>query len=239
MEGKKWGDPIGKGILDYAENRRPGDIIVMSDICDDDIIPLEVLFRKFDEMPELEKRALEECDVKVLDVGAGAGAHTTHLIKELDMDVQCIEISPGAVEYLQEAEIPVRQINFFDVKDEKYDTVLMLMNGIGIAGTLSNLEKTLLHAKSLLTPSGKIICDSSDIKYLYEDEDGSMLVNLNAEYYGNFRFKMKYKSEVGTWFDWLYVDFDTLFRIAKKVGLHASKLYDEDDHFLTEIKVAE
>jgi SAM-dependent methyltransferase len=239
MEGKKWGDPIGKGILDYTENRRPGDIIVMSDICDDDIIPLEVLFRKFDEMPELEKRALEECDGKVLDVGAGAGAHTTHLIKELDMDVQCIEISPGAVEYLQEAEIPVRQINFFDVKDEKYDTVLMLMNGIGIAGTLSNLEKTLLHAKSLLTPSGKIICDSSDIKYLYEDEDGSMLVNLNAEYYGNFRFKMKYKSEVGTWFDWLYVDFDTLFRIAKKVGLHASKLYDEDDHFLTEIKVAE
>ncbi len=239
MEGKKWDDPIGKGILDYAENCRPGDIIVMSDICDDDIIPLEVLFRKFDEMPELEKRALEECDGKVLDVGAGAGAHTTHLIKELDMDVQCIEISPGAVEYLQEAEIPVRQINFFDVKDEKYDTVLMLMNGIGIAGTLSNLEKTLLHAKSLLTPSGKIICDSSDIKYLYEDEDGSMLVNLNAEYYGNFRFKMKYKSEVGTWFDWLYVDFDTLFRIAKKVGLHASKLYDEDDHFLTEIKVAE
>ncbi|MDC1402931.1 class I SAM-dependent methyltransferase [Crocinitomicaceae bacterium] len=239
MEGKKWGDPIGKGILDYAENRRPGDIIVMSDICDDDIIPLEVLFRKFDEMPELEKRALEECDGKVLDVGAGAGAHATHLIKELEMDAHCIEISPGAVEHLQDVEIPVRQINFFDVKDEKYDTVLMLMNGIGIAGTLSNLEKTLLHAKSLLNHNGKIICDSSDIKYLYEDEDGSMLVNLNTEYYGNFRFKMKYKSEVGPWFDWLYVDFDTLFQTAKKVGLHASKLYDEDDHFLAEIKIAD
>ena len=238
MEDKKWGDPIGKGILDYAENRRPDDIIVMSDICEDDIIPLEVLFRKFDDMKKKKKRALEECEGKVLDVGAGAGAHAAYL-KELELDVNCIEISPGAVEHLKDSEINARQINFFDIKDEQYDTVLMLMNGIGIAGTLSNLEKTLLQAKSLLAPGGKILCDSSDIKYLYEDEDGSLAVDLNSEYYGNFRFKMKYKSAVGPWFDWLYVDFDNLFQAAKNVGLHANKIYDEDDHFLAEIKLEE
>ena len=238
MTDKKGGDPIGKGILDYAENRRPADIIVMSDICDDDIIPLEVLFRKFDEMPELEKLALEECDGKVLDVGAGAGAHATYL-RELEMDVECIEISEGAVEHLKESELSARQINFFDLKDEKYDTLLMLMNGIGIAGTLSNLEKTLAHAKSLLNAGGKIVCDSSDIKYLYEDEDGSMWTDLNNEYYGNFRFKMKYKQEVGPWFNWLYVDFDNLFQAAKKVGLKAKKIYDLDDHYLAVISLEE
>lgn len=238
MKENKGGDPIGKGILDYAENRRPGDIIVMSDICDDDIIPLEVLFRKFDEMPELEQIALEECEGKVLDVGAGAGAHAKYL-RELELDVQCIDISAGAVENLKEMEFPARQINFFDLKDEKYDTILMLMNGIGIAGKLSNLEKTLLHAKSLLTPNGKILCDSSDIKYLYQDEDGSMWTDLNSEYYGNFRFKMKYKGEIGPWFDWLYVDFDNLFQAAKKVGLKASKIYDVEDHYLAEITLAD
>ena len=42
---------------------------------------------------------------------------------------------------------------------------------------------------------GKILCDSSDIRYLYEDEDGALWVDLNTEYFGNFRFQMKYKKE--------------------------------------------
>lgn len=238
MKETKGGDPIGKGILDYAEHRHPGDIIVMSDICEDDIIPLEVLFRKFDDMPELEQIALEACEGKVLDVGAGAGAHAKYL-RELELDVQCIDISKGAVENLLEMDFPARQINFFDLKEEQYDTILMLMNGIGIAGTLANLEKTLAQAKSLLASGGKILCDSSDIKYLYQDDDGSMWTDLNSEYYGNFRFKMKYKGEVGAWFDWLYVDFDNLFQAAKNVGLKASKIYDEDDHYLAEITLAD
>jgi hypothetical protein len=113
----------------------------------------------------------------------------------------------------------------------------MLMNGIGIAGTLANLEKTLTHAKSLLNEGGKILCDSSDIKYLYEDEDGSLWVNLNQEYYGNFRFQMKYKKETGPWFDWLYVDFDSLFTAAKNVGLKCTRVYEQDDNFLAEISL--
>jgi len=100
---------------------------------------------------------------------------------------------------------------------------------------LANLEKTLEHAKTLLSAGGKILCDSSDIKYLYEDEDGALWVDLNSEYYGNFRFQMKYKREKGPWFDWLYVDFDNLFSAAKNVGLKAKKVYENNDHFLAEI----
>ena len=153
----------------------------------------------------------------------------------MGLQVECIDISKGACEYLAEVDIPARAINFFDLKDEQYDTILLLMNGIGIAGTLANLENTLAHAKTLLAPGGKILCDSSDIKYLYEDEDGSMWMDLNTEYYGNFRFQMSYKKEVGPWFDWLYVDFENLFNSAKNVGLKARKIYDKEDHFLAEI----
>ncbi|MCE3294428.1 MAG: Methyltransferase type 12 [Crocinitomicaceae bacterium] len=228
-------DPIGKAILDYAKFKKPADIIVSSDLCEDDIIPVEVLFRSFDEMPELEKKALSLCRGKVLDVGAGAGSHALYL-QDMGMSVDAIDISPGAVEHMKSNGLNAWKENFFDLKSEaKYDTILMLMNGIGIAGKLSNLERTLEHAKSLLKPGGQILCDSSDIKYLYEDEDGSLWIDLNNEYYGNFNFWMTYKKERGTQFDWLYADFDSLFKAAKNVGLKASRVYDKDDNYLAQI----
>jgi hypothetical protein len=234
MEIKKGGDPVGTAILDYASTKKPNDIIVGSDICEDDIIPIEVLFRKMDEMPELEQIALEAAKGKILDVGAGAGVHSLEL-QDRGFEVFPIEVSDGAVRYMKQVGLNARKINFFDLKDEQYDTILMMMNGIGIAGTLANLEKTLIQAKSLLAEGGKILCDSSDIKYLYEDEDGALWVDLNSEYYGNFRFQMKYKKDKGPWFDWLYVDFDNLFKAAKNVGLKAKRLYENEDHYLAEI----
>ena len=233
---KKFGDPIGKAILEYADTRRPEDIIVSSDICDDDIIPLEVLFRKHEEMPDIEKNALSRVKGNVLDVGAGAGIHAMYL-QDQGFDVDCIDVSPGAVEYLKANELKAERINFFSLKDKQYDTILMLMNGIGIAGKLTNLETTLAHAKTLLKPGGKILCDSSDIRYLYEDEDGALWIDLNTEYYGNFRFQMKYKKEKGPWFDWLYVDFDSLFQAAKNVGLKAIRVVEIDEHYLAEISL--
>lgn len=233
MEPKK-GDPVGVAILDYAATKKPNDIIVSSDICEDDIIPVEVLFRTYDEMPDLEQEALELCKGKVLDVGAGAGVHSLEL-QDRGLEVYPIEVSEGAVAYMKKVGLKARELNFFDLKNEKYDTILMMMNGIGIAGKLSNLEHTLLHAKSLLNPGGRILCDSSDIKYLYEDEDGALWIDLNSEYYGNFRFQMKYKKEKGPWFDWLYVDYDNLHQAATKVGLKAKRVYESEDHFLAEL----
>jgi SAM-dependent methyltransferase len=231
------GDPIGSAIHDYAASKKPADIIVSSDICEDDIIPVEVLFRTLEEMPELERLAMDRCKGKVLDAGAGTGIHALELM-DRGSQVKAIDISKGAVTYMKKQGIDAEQISFLNLKNEKFDTILMLMNGIGIAGKLSNLERTLKHAKSLLNEGGRILCDSSDIRYLYEDEDGALWVDLNSEYYGNFRFQMKYKKEKGQWFDWLYVDFENLFQAAQKVGLKASKIYDENDNYLAEITVS-
>ncbi|MFN5911534.1 MAG: class I SAM-dependent methyltransferase [Bacteroidota bacterium] len=228
------GDPIGSAIHDYAVSKKPADIIVASDICEDDIIPVEVLFRSYEEMPELEKLALERCKGSVLDVGAGTGIHSKWLM-ERGHKVKAIDISKGAVTHMTKQGIDAEQVSFLNYRAEKFDTILMMMNGIGVAGKLSNLERTLKHAKSLLNPGGRILCDSSDIKYLYEDEDGALWVDLNTEYYGNFRFQMKYKKEKSAWFDWLYVDFENLFKTAAQAGLKAHKLHDQDDHYLAEI----
>ncbi|TNE54561.1 MAG: methyltransferase domain-containing protein [Bacteroidetes bacterium] len=228
-------DPIGAAIKEYSVRKKPADIVVASDICEDDIIPVEVLFRTYEEMPELEKMALEMCRGKVLDVGAGAGVHSEYLM-EKGLKVEAIDTSEGAVEYMNSIGISARELNFFHVKEERYDTILMLMNGIGIAGKLSNLKNTLKHAWDLLESGGQLLCDSSDIRYLYEDEDGALWVDLNSEYYGNFRFQMQYKKEKGKWFDWLYVDFDTLFKEAKEVGFKTSRLEVNGDHYLAKLE---
>jgi SAM-dependent methyltransferase len=229
------GDPIGKAIQEYAKTKKPDDIIVSSEICEDDIIPVEVLFRTFDEMPEIETLAVHTAKGRVLDVGAGAGAHALEM-KKKGCDVLAIDISKGAVDYMISQGLNAQEIDFFKLKNEKFDSIIMLMNGIGIAGSLANLENTLRHAKSLMNENGQLIFDSSDIKYLYEDEDGSLWVDLNTEYYGNFRFKMKYKGQATNWFDWLYVDFDTLFVAAQNVGLKAERLYNKDNNYLAVLK---
>lgn len=233
---EKFGDPIGEAILRYAGNKKPADIIVISDICEDDIIPVEVLFRSYQEMPEIEKVAISLAIGKILDVGAGAGVHSLELMKR-GLKVEAIDLSPGAVSHMKNQGIHARNVDFFDLNSETFDTIIMLMNGIGIAGKLSNLENTLSHAKSLLNKGGKIICDSSDINYLYEDDDGSMWVNLNAEYFGNFRFQMIFDKEKGPWFDWLYVDFDRLFQAAQNVGLKAKRVSEQYDHYLAELSL--
>lgn len=227
-------DPLGKAIQEFAKTSVNKDVIVRSEICDDDIIPSAYLFRSFDEMPEIEQVALKNCKGSIIDVGAGAGIHAKYLV-EKGHEVACIDISPLAIEHLNAAHLNAREINFYDLKGETYDTVLMLMNGIGIAGTLSNLRVTLEKAKSLLNKGGKILCDSSDIKYLYEDEDGAMWVDLNSEYYGNFKFQMVYDEQQTDWFPWLYVDANTLEEVALSEGLSTKILVQNEHEYLAEL----
>jgi SAM-dependent methyltransferase len=227
-------DPIGLAIQNYSKSKKPFDIIVHADLCEDDIIPVEVLFRNFEEMPDLEKIALSKSKGKVLDVGAGAGVHSIELM-DRGMDVTAIDISPGAVDYMKSLGIDAVQSSFLNFKSGKFDTIIMLMNGIGVVGKLSNLKRSLEHAKKLLNTGGVLYCDSSDVKYLYEDEDGSFWMDLASEYYGNFRFQMSYKQAKSAWFDWLYVDYDSLHTIATEVGFTSRKLYEEENHYLAEL----
>lgn len=228
------GDPIGKAILDYANSKCNTDILVDSDICDTDTIPVPHLFRSFEEMPPLEQLALTRCEGKILDVGAAAGAHAK-ILKQKGFDLTLIDTSEGAISYLKNQGYHALQHDVFNNAFATFDTVLMLMNGIGLAGSYSNLESTLLHMKSYLNPNGKILCDSTDIKYLYEDEEGGFWADLNTEYYGNFKFQMRYKDETGPWFDWLYVDFDNLEKAASNVGLKAKLIGHDESAYLAEL----
>ena len=147
-------------------------------------------------------------------------------------DVEAIDISPLSVETMQKR--GVRQaycVNLFDENYlQKFDTILMLMNGSGIIGKLENMKDFFTKMKQLLNPEGCIYMDSSDLRYLFEDEDGSFLIDLAGGYYGEIDFRMQYKQVKGEPFDWLYVDFQTLSYYAAENGFKA-ELVKEGEHY--------
>jgi len=222
-------DPIGCAISEFSEKNAAENIIVYSDLCDDDVIPVNYLFRSFDAMPDLEKTALNLCLGKILDVGAGAGCHSV-ILKKKGLDVTSIDTSKGAVDFMQKASLNTKQISILDFSGTQFDTILILMNGIGLAGTMDQLQPFLLHLKSLLNTNGKIYCDSSDLSYLYMEDDGSMLIDLNGKYYGEMKFNMKYKDIESGWFPWLYIDFENLQDHALAVGLKCTLVQESENY---------
>lgn len=228
-------DPFGTAILSFSKNKKPSEIIVRSDQCEDDIIPVEVLFRTYKEMPEIEKVALKMCKGDVLDIGAGAGMHAKYLIQK-GLKVKCVDSSKGVCHHLTSNDIFVYHGKMEEVAiEEKFDTILLLMNGIGIAKNLSNLESFLIRMKEVLKPKGQVIFDSSDVLFLYENEDGSFDINLNDSYYGDFKFQLVYKEHTSEWFEWLYVDYDNLHHIAQKLNFDCRRVATKENHYLAQL----
>lgn len=223
-------DPIGHAAVDYLKTSVSKDIEVASDIADEDVIPSSYLFRSFNEMPPLECKALAECRGKILDVGAAAGCHSLEL-QQLGKDITSLEISRICCRVMKQRGLKnILQQNFFSLNEGVYDTLLLLMNGIGIAGSLNGLGDFFNKSNKLLNKGGRIIFDSSDIRYLYTEDDGSEWVNLNAPYYGELKYKMRFQNVVGDEFPWLFVDFDTLADKAVQHGFKA-ELFARGDHY--------
>ena len=229
-------DPMGRAISDYFHTGKAGKLRVLSSMFYEDEIPVSTLFRTYEEMPIQEQKAIELCRGRVLDVGAGSGCHSI-ILKEHGLDVVAIDISELSIEVMKERGIDARNINYFDETfNEKFDTILFAMNGIGIVGKVDNLGEFFRSAKRLLAPGGQILLDSSDIKYVFMDEDGAMDIDLAAGYYGEIDYKMRYKNITGEQFDWLYIDFDTLSMYAEEHGFCCEKCIDGEHYdFLARI----
>lgn len=213
-------DPMGAAIRDYFRQGKSAQLKVLSSLFDDDEMPVAHLFRSYDEMPPLEQRALNEARGKVLDVGAGAGCHALTL-QERGLDVTAVDISPLSCETMKERGVAnVECVNIFNQRfQERFDTLLLLMNGTGIAGKLSRLPQLLSRLKQLMNPGAQILIDSSDLRYVYEDEDGVLDVDLDGAYYGEVDYQMTYRNIKGKSFDWLYADSVVLAESCRQCGL--------------------
>lgn len=221
-------DVFGKAILDYQSGNYTEDIITSTSISDDDVLPIPYLFRGFNEMPNIEQKALQLAKGKVLDVGCGAGSHSLYLQKK-GLNVKSIDISKGAIETCKLRGLKnAHALNILD-ETETFDTILMLMNGSGFFESLEHTPKVLSHLKGLLNKNGQILIDSSDIKYMYEDDDGGFWLDANSNYYGELDYHITYKGETES-FTWMYLDFNRLKIACDIVGLQC-ELVLEGEHF--------
>jgi SAM-dependent methyltransferase len=225
-------DLFGKAMFDFQTNNSPEDIITETSISEEDEMSVDYLFRSYNEMPKLEQKALQLANGKTLDVGCGAGSHSLSLQNDRNIDVTSIDISEKAIETCQLRGVKNAKVqNILDFEGEKFDTIILLMNGVGIFGKLENCNKFLSKLKSLLNPDGQILLDSSDIIYMFdEDEDGGKWIPSNNDYYGELVFNISYKGEKEEPFDWLYLDYNTLQNAAAANGLKC-ELVLEGDHY--------
>jgi SAM-dependent methyltransferase len=224
-------DLFGKAILDYQTHNNPENLITSTSISDEDEMNVAYLFRSFDEMPSIEQKALLLAKGKTLDVGCGAGSHSLYLQNERNIEVHSIDISKNAIQACSLRGLKNAQaIDVLDLENEKYDTILLLMNGTGIFETLEKTTIYLQKLKSLLNPNGQILIDSSDIIYMFdEDEDGGKWIPSD-NYYGELTFSLQYKKEKEVDFPWLYLDYNTLQNAALANGLQCQLLL-EGDHY--------
>ncbi|MDQ6531959.1 class I SAM-dependent methyltransferase [Flavobacterium sp. LHD-85] len=225
-------DLFGKAIFDFYTKNSPEDIITETSISEEDEMSVEYLFRTYNEMPKIEQKALQLAKGKTLDVGCGAGSHSLSLQNERSLDVTAIDISEKAIETCHLRGIKNAKVeNILDFEGGKFDTILLLMNGTGIFGQLKNCNKYLSKLKSLLNPGGQILIDSSDIIYMFdEDEDGGKWIPSENDYYGELVFNISYKGEKEEPFDWLYLDYNTLQNAAIANGLNC-ELVLEGEHY--------
>lgn len=233
-------DPIGQAVHDYQFKRINKNITIYSDGFDADTVKPAYFFRSYAQMPRLEQLALNKARGTVLDIGACAGCHSLHL-QEKGFDVTALERSALCCQVMQARGIEkVVQSDLFDAPPQQFDTLLLLMNGTGLAGTLENFPRFVGQLKKLLKPDGQILIDSSDLIYLFLNDDGSADLDLNASrYYGELTFQTAYNGAKSAQFPWLYLDRDLLAQLIEKENL-ILETTDIGEHFdyLATIKFA-
>lgn len=224
-------DLFGKAIFDYQTGNAPEDLITETSISEEDEMSVAYLFRDYKEMPKIEQKALQLAKGKVLDIGCGAGSHSLYLQNHKKLNVTSIDISPNAIEACRLRGLNNTRVeNMLEIESEKFDTILLLMNGTGIFEKLSKISTYFQKLKSLLNDSGQILIDSSDIIYMFdEDEDGGKWIPSES-YYGELTFTLTYKNEKEDTFPWLYVDYNTLQNAAHANGLNC-ELILEGEHY--------
>ena len=229
-------DLIGRAIWDYYYQENSEDLQTETSISELDDLPVSYLFRDYQEMNALEKKALDSSFGKVLDVGSGAGSHSLYLQNERKLEVTALDISPKSIEVCKARGVKNAICeDLLQFSEKNFDTVLLLMNGTGIFQSLEHIDQYLQKLKSLVAENGQILIDSTDILYMYDqDEDGGVLVPATG-YYGELDHYLHYKGESELPMKWLYLDFDTLENAAIANGFKIQKIEQLEDSYLAQL----
>jgi SAM-dependent methyltransferase len=223
-------DLFGQALRAFYLNNDRAKLYSESNISHWDEYPLDYLFRDFNEMPEIERQALARAQGKVLDVGCGAGSHSLYLQNQ-GFDVWAIDHSQGATQVAKTRGVnQVLKTSFLDYQAGHFDTIIMLMNGTGIFESIERVPVYLNHLKTLLSPTGSVLIDSSDLQYMYDTgAQGSIWVPADR-YYGALEYRLRYKKQLSEKFSWLFMDENLFAALAESNGW-SFEIIARGDHY--------
>lgn len=224
--------PYALALRDHFTGDRAAVVTSHSDLFPMDEDPAAVFFRAPEAFWPFERAALELCRGRVLDVGAGAGVHALYL-QERGHEVCAIDQVPEAVEIMRERGVRDARVadmleDVRELEAEPFDTILMLMNGLGIVETLDGLERFLREVPRLLTPGGQIVADSTDVRSLGDSDDRApgRPLREDGRYIGEVQFQLEYRGVKAPPFAQLCVDPDTLSAFAERTGWRCEIVFE-------------
>jgi|LauGreDrversion4_2_1035121.scaffolds.fasta_scaffold32272_3 cyclopropane fatty-acyl-phospholipid synthase-like methyltransferase len=195
-----------------------------------DMNPL-IFFRKFPSMLGYEKHVMKAVEGRVLDVGCSAGCHAYYLKNTRGVEVEGIEISCKAAQIAMERGIAVHNLDWRDMPKFNFDHALALMNGMGLAQSLSELDLLFKKLNKCLKKGGFLWIDSTDVTYAE-----AFWPKINTEYFGIVEFQLEYKREKQR-FPWLFVDRNTAMKKAREAGFSIVECkLEKNGHYLLQLR---
>ncbi len=217
----RWG-PLGRALLDFHRGATTARISVHTDLWHVEATPVEEFYRPDDQpLPELERVALDLCRGRTLDLGAGAGRHALEL-QHRGLEVTALDVAAEAVEVMRERGVSDARCGGLEcVAGERFDTILLLMHGIGLVGTLSGLDDFLDRTRLYLQADGQLVFDSADLGIVMPEhfEEGLDAWRAGGDYPGEVDYRLSYRGLEGDPYPWLFVDPFTLADRADAAGL--------------------
>ena len=213
--------PLGRALAAYASGDPGATLTVHVEDEPPEQLPASYFFREPSAMGAVDRAALELARGEVLDVGACAGAHAVPLVRAGHV-VTAIDVIPEAVEILEGRGVPgarVASVWTFE-PSTRFDTILALMNGTSLAGTMRGLVPLLARLRELVASDGQLLIDSTEL-----DEVGGEELHYQLEYDG----------ERGPPFPQLFVGEAELERAAEEAGWSFEVVAREEPRYLARL----
>jgi SAM-dependent methyltransferase len=234
--------PLAEALVAYAAGDTGAELKVYVDDGEVDPLPISLFFRAPSELRDVDRMALEHVEGRVLDVGAGVGSVALTLQK-LAFEVTAVEVIPEAVDIMSER--GVRDARAGRIEDlpegEVFDTILVLMNGIALAGSLAGVPGFLKTLRNRLEQGGQVLLDSTDLldgNTAPGDRTETLPPHWNeGDYPGEVHYQLEFQGKRGAPFPQVFVDPDTLAVLAQAEGFDRDVIWrGPDGAFLARLR---
>jgi hypothetical protein len=215
--------PLGRALAAYAAGNDGATVVVHVEDEPPDPLPVSYFFREPSAMGAVDRAALELARGVVLDVGACAGAHSVPLV-ERGLSVTALDVITEAVDILRDRGVVgarVQSVWTFEAST-RFDTILALMNGTSVAGTLAGLVPLLERLRGLIASDGQLLIDSTQLE---EDLEGA----------AELHYQLEYDGERGPPFPQLFVGEAELERAARGAGWFTEVVEREESRYLARL----